>query len=234
MDIALLAGITIPVTTRPFVITHPPTIPGLAAPTMSIAGAVVSIWVPVSATAPTATELGRITARHSTDGSIPVTIAVPVPTLTAITPQVPPMVSITVHSTLSELTVRLVVAILARHPTQTTVSPTVPGVVMMVPSTGEQRPVLTVATAPMSTPAIRSLTVVGLPSPILSTAGRQAAPAVTVPRKRQTIPLPTVHGLLFRTRNTVEARPVPAVTAAQKRGPIQMQITMAPVTIAAT
>ena len=37
MDIALLAGIIIPVTTRPFVITHPPTIPGLAAPTMSIA-----------------------------------------------------------------------------------------------------------------------------------------------------------------------------------------------------
>ena len=150
MDIALLAGITIPVTTRPFVITLPPTIPGPAAPTMSIAETVVSIWGPVSAMAPTATELGRITARHSTDGSIPATIAVP-----AITPQVPPMVSITVHSILSELTVRPVAAISARHPTQTTVSPTVPGVVTMIPSTGEQRPVLTVATAPMSTPAIR-------------------------------------------------------------------------------
>ena len=155
MDIALLAGITIPVTTHPFVITPPPTIPGLAEPTMSIAGTVVSIWVPVSATAPTATELGRITAQHSTDGSIPVTIAVPVPTLTAITPQVPPMVSITVHSTRSDPTVRPVAAILARHLTHTTVSPTAPGVVMMVPSTGARRPVLTVATAPMSTPAIR-------------------------------------------------------------------------------
>ena len=155
MDIALLAGITIPVTTRPFVITLPPTIPGPAAPTMSIAETVVSSWGPVSAMAPTATELGRITARHSTDGSIPATIAVPVPTLTGITPQAPPMVSITVHSILSELTVRPVAAISARHPTQTTVSPTVPGVVTMIPSTGEQRPVLTVATAPMSTPAIR-------------------------------------------------------------------------------
>lgn len=74
---------------------------------------------------------------------------------------------------------------------------------------------------------------VGLLLPIPSTAGRQAAPVAIAPRRRQTIPLPTVHGLLFRTRNTVEARPVPAVTAAQKRGPIQMQTTMAPVTIAA-
>lgn len=155
MDIALLAGITIPVTTHPFVITPPPTIPGLAAPTMSIAGTVVSIWVPVSAMAPTATEPGRITTRHNTDGSIPVTIAVPVHTLTAITPQAPPMVSITVHSTLSELTVRPVAAISARHPTQTTVSPTAPGVATTVPSTGAQQPVPTVATAPMSTPAIR-------------------------------------------------------------------------------
>lgn len=155
MDIALLAGITIPVTILPFVITPPPTIPGPAAPTMSIAGAVVSILVPVSVMEPTATAIGRITARHSTDGSIPVMIAVRVPTPTAITLQVPPMVSITVHSTLSELTVRPVAAILARHPTQTTVSPTVPGVATTVPSTGEQRPVLTVATAPMSTPAIR-------------------------------------------------------------------------------
>ena len=192
MDIALLAGITIPVTTRPFVITHPPTIPGLAAPTMSIAGAVVSIWVPVSATVPTATELGRITARHSTEGSIPVTIAVPVPTLTAITPQVPPMVSITVHSTLSELTVRPVAAISARHPTQTTVSPTVLGVATTVPSTGEQRPVPTVDTAPMSTPVIRSPTVAGLPSPIPSTAERQAAPAVTAAQKRGPIRIQTV------------------------------------------
>ena len=74
---------------------------------------------------------------------------------------------------------------------------------------------------------------VGLLLPIPSTAGRQAAPVVTARRKRKTIPLPTVHGLLFQTRNTVEARPVPAVTAAQKQGPIQMQTTMAPVTIVA-
>ena len=192
MDIALLAGITIPVTTRPFVITHPPTIPGLAAPTMSIAGAVVSIWVPVSAMAPTATELGRITTRHSTDDSIPVTIAVPVPTLTAITPQVPPMVSITARSTRSDLTVRPVAAILARQPTQTTILPTDHGVAMTVPSTGAQQPVPTVATAPMSTPAIRSLTVVGLPSPIPSTAERQAAPAVTAAQKQGLIRTQTV------------------------------------------
>ena len=64
---------------------------------------------------------------------------------------------------------------------------------------------------------------VGLLLPIPSTAGRQAAPAVTALRKRKTIPLPTVHGLLFRTQNTAEARPAPAVTAAQKQGPIRIR-----------